>query len=70
MEFFVKVIPNSKEIKIINGNPLIVKLKSPPENNKANKELIEVLSQHFKVPKTKIKIVKGIKSRIKLIKIT
>lgn len=64
----VKVITNSKkqEIKKINLEKYIVNLKQVPENNKANLELIKLLKKHFK---KNIKIVKGLRSKNKIIKI-
>lgn len=46
-----------------------VKIKAIAEKGKANKELIEFLSNHFKVEKSKIKIKSGKQSQIKLIQI-
>ncbi|MBI2076480.1 MAG: DUF167 domain-containing protein [Candidatus Aenigmarchaeota archaeon] len=67
----VKAIPNSKkaEIRQIAENNYIVKLDAQPEKGKANLRLIEALSEYFKIPKSSIKIVKGHKSRNKIIEI-
>ncbi|MHA1783578.1 MAG: DUF167 domain-containing protein [Candidatus Helarchaeota archaeon] len=35
----------------------------------ANKELIKILAKHFNVSKSKVTIIKGIKSKDKLVKI-
>ena len=67
----VKVIPKSgcnKITDIINGT-LKIKIKSAPEKNKANKELIKYLGKIFKVPGQCIIIVKGKTSPLKTIKI-
>jgi len=48
---------------------LKVRLTSPPVEGKANKQLITFLSENFKVKKSEIKIVAGLKSREKLIEI-
>ncbi len=71
MRLIVKVIPNSskRSYSFVNKNEMKVKIFSSPEKGKANKELIEYLSEIFSVPKTKIKIVKGEKSRKKEIEI-
>jgi uncharacterized protein YggU (UPF0235/DUF167 family) len=51
-----------------NGRPMLKVFVSPrPENNKANKAMIEVLASHFRVPKSSIYIKSGHKSRKKLI---
>lgn len=67
MKIKVRVIPNSKQQKVEEQEDLIkVHLTSPPIKGKANKELIETLSKHFKIKKSKIKITKGLTSKNKL----
>jgi len=48
---------------------LEVKLKSQPVKGKANKELKEVLSEFFGVPMNYIEILKGARSKNKLINV-
>ncbi|WP_071839332.1 DUF167 domain-containing protein [Nodularia spumigena] len=48
---------------------LIVRLKSPPVDGKANEELIKLLAEKFHVPKSHIRIKSGVSSRQKLIEI-
>lgn len=61
----VKVKPNSKESKLIKeNNHYIAYLKSQPEKGKANEELIKLF---YKTYKKRIKILKGLKSRNKII---
>ena len=62
----VKVRPksNKQEIEKINNNEYIVNLKSKAEDNKANIELIKLMKKHLKQD---IRIVKGLKSRNKII---
>lgn len=66
MKLKIKVIPNSKKEEIIEGNPLIVKVRESAEKNKANIAVINLLSRHFK---KRIKIVSGFASRKKIIEI-
>lgn len=40
-----------------------------PFENRANQELIEIISEYFNVPKTKISIVLGLRSREKILEI-
>lgn len=71
MQKKVKVKPNSKQQKIeeqLDGS-LIVYLKSPPVDGKANEELIKVLAEKFDVPKYYIRIKSGLSSRQKLVEI-
>jgi len=70
LTFEVKVIPRASQNKIIQeGNRYKVYLTTPPVEGKANKALIEFLADHFKVKKQQIAIIKGEKSREKLIRI-
>lgn len=70
----IKVNPNSRESRIeeIEHKEIDykVKLKSAPQKGKANQELVEVLSAHFKTPKSRIQILDGYKSRLKTIRIS
>ncbi|MEM2954768.1 MAG: DUF167 domain-containing protein [Candidatus Nanoarchaeia archaeon] len=68
MRVLVKVIPNSKKNEVIqkNSNELIVKVKSPPEKGKANKELIKLLSNYFN---KNVALVSGETSKYKIIEI-
>jgi len=40
-----------------------------PEKGKANKKVIEIISKYLKIPKSRIRILKGETSKEKLIKI-
>ena len=65
-----KVITRAKKAKVVKeGDLLKVYVKSPPVKGRANREVIEVLAEHFKVKKSDIKIVRGEKSARKVIKI-
>ncbi|MFH0832165.1 MAG: DUF167 domain-containing protein [Candidatus Aenigmatarchaeota archaeon] len=67
----VKIIPNSKKLEItkVDENNYRIKLNAPTIEGKANSRLIEVLSDHFNVKKSSIKIVSGSRSRNKRIEI-
>ncbi|MCX6743377.1 MAG: DUF167 domain-containing protein [Candidatus Parcubacteria bacterium] len=67
----IKVIPNSKITKIVEQREkyLKIKLQPPAHEGKANIALIKFLSSHFKVPKNKIILVSGEKSREKSIRL-
>jgi uncharacterized protein YggU (UPF0235/DUF167 family) len=67
----VQVKPNSSERRIVefgDGRYLIY-LKSEAENNKANIELINLLSKHLGVPVGRIKIKLGLSSRNKVLEV-
>ncbi len=64
----IKVIPKASKLQIIKEKDVIkIKLTSPAQKGKANKQLIELLSKRLKLPKSKIKIVSGENSRDKRI---
>lgn len=58
MKVYVKVKPNSSQQKIVEFGEFryLIYLKSAPENNSANIELINLLSKHLGVPASHIKI--------------
>ncbi len=63
----IRAKPNSERQEIVaNDKEYVVYLKSAPENNKANIELIKLLTRYFK---KEIKIKTGKTSRNKLIEI-
>lgn len=67
IRFNIKVIPNASKCEIagtVDGN-LKIKLNVPPIEGKANKKCIEFISDILRIPKTKISIVSGEKSKSK-----
>ncbi len=67
MKLKVRVVPNAKKQEVIEGEVWKVKVRAPPEGGRANEELIEILAKHFGVKKSAVKILKGLKSREKVI---
>ncbi len=67
----IKVEPRSSKSGITGyyGDGLKVKLNSPPVEGKANKELIEILSREFKISKKDIEIIRGEKSKNKVVRL-
>jgi uncharacterized protein (TIGR00251 family) len=66
----VKVIPNAKKNEIAQeGDRLKVRIKAPASKGKANKVLIKLLADFFNVKKGDVRIVRGLKSRDKIIEI-
>ncbi len=65
------VKPQSKQadIKQIDTTTYEIAIKAKPEKGKANKEIIELLAKFFNIKKNQITIVKGHKSRQKIIQI-
>jgi len=66
----VRVLPRSSATKIVgfDGDTLKVKVTSAPVDGLANRDLIDVLSKHLKVPKRRIEIIAGHTSRTKVVK--
>jgi hypothetical protein len=71
MKIKVKVKPNSQHQKIEETakGELVICLKSPPVDGKANKELIQLLADNFQVAKSQVAIKSGLGSRNKWIEI-
>jgi uncharacterized protein len=67
----IRVEPRSskKGISGTIGDALKVRVHSPPVGGAANEELIEILSEKFKIKKSAIKIIRGHTARDKLIEI-
>ncbi len=70
MRLNVRVIPNAKKNRIEEKEDCLkVYLSASPIQGKANKMLIKVLSVFYKVKKNKISIIKGEKTRNKVVDI-
>jgi len=70
MRHSIRVIPRAKQNKVVEEEGRVkVYLTAPPVEGRANQALIEVLAAHFQVRKGDIRIVKGEKSRDKIIQI-
>lgn len=69
MKLFVRVKPNSRknEVKQLSENSFEVRVTVPPEKGKANEKVIELLSEHLRIPKSRLEIVKGFSSREKIV---
>jgi uncharacterized protein len=70
-EIDARIIPKSSrnEIIISEGDPVKIKVTSPPVDGKANKAVINLLAKQLKVSKKDIQIVSGEKSRNKKIRV-
>ena len=70
MRLHVKVTPNSRteEVKQ-NGDTLLVKVKEPPREGKANAAMVKAVAKHFGVSSDSVRIVSGHTGRNKIIEI-
>lgn len=71
MKYSVTVKPGTSQEKIVETSPseLTVYLRAKPHDGEANAALIKLLAKHFGVSKTSIKVIRGAKSRTKIIEI-
>jgi uncharacterized protein len=69
--FQIKVKPNARQqqVQTLEDGSLLVFLRSAPVEGKANAELIQVLAQTFRVPKSTIQIKSGQTSCFKRVEI-
>ena len=67
----VHLVPNAKSDKVVgeHGGAMKIKLRAPAVEGKANAALISFLAERLKVPARTIVLVRGQKSRDKLIRI-
>jgi uncharacterized protein (TIGR00251 family) len=72
----LKVIPKSKleqvdSVARKDQNTLVMKIrvKAPPEDGKANKAVIELISEYFAVKRDAVRILSGLTSRNKKVEI-
>jgi len=63
----LKVVPQSGRQELVLDKSGILKcfIKSPPEDGKANKEIIQLIAQKLDIRKSDIEIVSGLTSRKK-----
>jgi uncharacterized protein (TIGR00251 family) len=66
MKIKIKVVPNSNRDEIIDGDPLIVRVREKPVKAKANKAVVKLLSKHFN---SRARIASGAKSKEKWIEV-
>jgi hypothetical protein len=69
MKISIIAVPNSKmsEITKIDESTYRVRVDVPASKGEANKRLIEILAEYFKVSKSSVKILKGFKNRNKIV---
>ena len=66
----IKVIPGAKKSLWKEGGDMIkVYLTAPAVEGRANEALVDFLAGHFKVKRSTIEILKGLKSRHKIVSI-
>jgi uncharacterized protein len=71
MKIFIKAHPKSKKILVLKNDEhhYDVWVREAPDKGKANQAVIEALSDHLDVPRSKISLTSGHTSRNKTIEI-
>jgi uncharacterized protein (TIGR00251 family) len=71
MRITVKVKPNARtnSVEQLDENTFVVRVSAPPTEGKANERVLEVLAEHFHVPKRSVTILRGGRSKAKIIEI-
>lgn len=70
MKIQIKVKPNSRVEEISqDGDIFQVRVKELPKEGKANKAVIKLLAEYFKVPQHSVRVVSGLGSKNKVIEI-
>jgi uncharacterized protein len=67
----IRVTPSAKEARVvkIDEDSFEVRVDERAVGGRANKRLLEILSDHFMVPKSRVFIVKGMRSRDKIVQV-
>jgi len=68
----VAVKPKARKAELVKiaQDKYCIAVREPAQNGQANEAVISLLADHLGIPKSKLKIVRGISSRHKLIEIT
>jgi len=71
MKIFVRIKPNARENRVQKLDPthLVVFIKEPPFEGKANEALIKTLASYFSISQDAVRIVSGRRSKLKIINI-
>jgi uncharacterized protein (TIGR00251 family) len=65
----IKVQPRARKpgLEKVSSGEYKIRVSAPPSKGQANKEVIETLASHFGLPSSRVKIVRGQRSRRKLV---
>ena len=71
MRIVVRIKPNAKTGSIEKGSEgeLLVRVKAPAREGKANEALLKALSEYFDIPKSRLSIVNGLGSKNKIVEL-
>lgn len=66
----VKTRSNPEKVEQLDSTHFIIRVNVPPVEGAANKRIIELLSDYLNIPKSKIELISGQKSKKKVFLIT
>lgn len=71
MRLIVTVKPRSSknEVSKISESEYQIRLRASPVDGEANEQLIRVLSEHFRIPRSRIVIIQGHTNKKKIIEL-
>lgn len=71
MKISITVKANAKKngVTVKDDGGLLVMVTAPPKEGKANRKVVEVLAEYFRISKSSIDIVSGSTSRHKIVEI-
>ena len=71
MKVTVSAKPHSKKESLVvnEDGSLTIKVNAVPEDGKANRRIIELLSEYYGVPRSKIELKSGLTSKKKIFEI-
>ncbi|MBI5405266.1 MAG: DUF167 domain-containing protein [Candidatus Kerfeldbacteria bacterium] len=71
IKFQAKVIPRSKRNEIADRDGgVVIRVTASPTDGRANEAVIELVAAYFSVAKSRVTIVRGLRSRTKYIEIS
>ncbi|QEQ00489.1 DUF167 domain-containing protein [Thermosynechococcus sp. QKsg1] len=70
-KYHLVVKPNARasSVAVDSAGQLVVAVRAPATDGKANQELIAVLAAYFQVPKSRVRLIKGHTSRYKVVEL-
>lgn len=71
MKISIQIKPGSKKegIEILSETEWVVRVKEPAVEGKANAAMIEAIAEKLNLPKSKVKLLHGLKSKKKIVEI-
>lgn len=65
----IKINSKTESVERQEDGTFLVRIRVPPVDGKANKRIIELLSEYFKISKTSVEIISGFKGKKKIVQL-